>query len=144
MNSELRLARSRQITDHYYEETYERNTEMDFNKQKPIYMQIADTLCERIVAGEWGVDERIPSARDVAAKLGVNPNTVMRTFDYLQNAEIIYNRRGVGYFVDSKAKNNIVAMNRQYFINEELPYLLQRMNMLGITLDEIAQMSNNK
>lgn len=117
---------------------------MDFNKQKPIYLQIADTLCERIVAGEWGVDERIPSARDVAAKLGVNPNTVMRTFDYLQNAEIIYNRRGVGYFVDSKAKNNIVAMNRQYFIDEELPYLLQRMNMLGITLDEIAQMSNNK
>ncbi len=55
---------------------------MDFKKQKPIYLQIADTLCERIVAGEWQVDERVPSVRDVAAELGVNPNTVMRTYDY--------------------------------------------------------------
>ena len=58
------------------------NIVMDFKKQKPIYLQIADTLSERILAGEWQVDERVPSVRDVAAELGVNPNTVMRTYDY--------------------------------------------------------------
>ena len=115
---------------------------MDFNKQKPIYLQIADTLCGHILADEWGVDERIPSVRDIAGSLGVNPNTVMRTFDYLQNAEIIYNRRGVGYFVDPKAKERIVAQSKQYFVNEELPYFVQRMNMLGITIDEISQYMN--
>jgi DNA-binding transcriptional regulator YhcF (GntR family) len=69
---------------------------MDFRKQKPIYLQIVDRMSERIVAGEWSEDERVPSVREVAAELGVNPNTVMRTFEYLQNAEIIYNRRGMG------------------------------------------------
>ncbi|MBR1833937.1 MAG: GntR family transcriptional regulator [Bacteroidales bacterium] len=112
---------------------------MDFNKQKPIYLQIADTMCERIVAGEWGEDERVPSVRDVAATLGVNPNTVMRTFDYLQNAEIVYNRRGLGYYVSPKAKDRILGLNRQYFINEELPYFVQRMKMLGFTYEDLAE-----
>ena len=113
---------------------------MDFKKQKPIYLQIADTLCERIMAGEWSVDERVPSVRDVAAKIGVNPNTVMRTFDYLQQSEIIYNRRGVGYFVAEHAAEHIQQINRMYFVNEELPYFFQRMNMLGITLDDLRQL----
>lgn len=115
---------------------------MDFKKQKPIYLQIADQLCERIVAGEWREDERIPSVRDVAAELAVNPNTVMRTFDHLQGAEIIYNRRGVGYFVSPKAQNRILKLNRQSFIEDELPYFFQRMKMLGITLQEVEQMMN--
>lgn len=113
---------------------------MDFKKQNPIYLQIADTLCERIVADEWAVDERIPSVRDVAAELAVNPNTVMRTFDYLQGSDIIYNRRGVGYFVASKAKERIKKMHRQRFIDEDLPYLVQKMRMLDITIDEIKEM----
>ena len=112
---------------------------MDFNKQKPIYLQIADTMCERIMAGEWGEDERVPSVRDVAASLGVNPNTVMRTFDYLQNAEIVYNRRGMGYYVSPKAKELIMKMHRKTFLEEELPYFVQRMNMLGLTWDDLIK-----
>ena len=114
---------------------------MDFKKQKPIYLQMADRLCERIMAGEWDDDERIPSVRELAATLGVNPNTAMRTFDYLQNAEIIYNRRGVGYFVAPKAKEQIVKQNRQYFIEEELPEFVQRMNMLGLTWEDLMQVT---
>lgn len=116
---------------------------MDFKKLKPIYLQIADTLCERILASEWGPDERVPSVREIASNLGVNPNTVMRTFDYLQNAEIIYNRRGVGYFVAPKACDRIVKLHRQYFIDEELPYFFQRMNMLGITFEELQTLKDN-
>ena len=114
---------------------------MDFNKQKPIYLQIADTMCERIMAGEWGEDERVPSVRDVAAELGVNPNTVMRTYDHLQNAEIIYNRRGVGYFVEAKAGERIRKMHRQEFLDEELPFFVQCMNMLGFTWEELINES---
>lgn len=117
---------------------------MDFKKQKPIYLQIADTLCERIVASEWGVDERMPSVRDVAAELGVNPNTVMRTYEYLQGKEIIYNRRGVGYFVETKANERILKIHRQDFINDELPYLVQRMNMLGLTWEDLMAESQTK
>ncbi len=110
---------------------------MDFKKQKPIYLQIADTLCERIMTGQWGDDERIPSVRDVAAELGVNPNTVMRTYEYLQTAEVIYNRRGVGYFVAPKASELILKLHRQDFIHDELPYIVQRMNMLGLSWNDL-------
>lgn len=113
---------------------------MEFKKQKPIYLQIADTLCERIVAHVWEPDERLASVRDVAEELGVNPNTVMRTFDFLQTNGIIYNRRGVGYFVSPDAVKRILKMQRKYFFEEEWPVVRQRMQMLGISFDELKEM----
>ena len=110
---------------------------MDFKKQKPIYLQIADRLMEQVLAGQLKVDDRLPSVRDVAASMGVNPNTVMRTFEFLQNEEIIYNRRGVGYFVGADAKERILAEMRREFLEEELPYIRQRMKTLGIAFEEL-------
>lgn len=112
---------------------------MNFKKQKPIYLQIADTMSVRILEGEWGGDERIPSVRDVAAELGVNPNTVLRTYEYLQTAEIIYNRRGVGYFVSPKAVQRIQKMHQQDFLDNELPYFKQRMKMLGLSWEDVVK-----
>lgn len=113
---------------------------MDFKKSKPIYMQIADTMCERILADEWEADGRIPSVRDVAAALGVNPNTAMRAFDYLQSEEIIYPRRGEGYFLDKQAKKHILKMHRRQFMEDEAPYFLNRMKMLGISWEELREL----
>lgn len=110
---------------------------MDFRKQKPIFQQIADRLCERIVAGEWESDGRIASVRDVAAELGVTPNTAMRSFEYLQQREIIYNRRGTGYYVSPDASERIIEMQRKEFFEEELPLILQKMKMLGLSLDDL-------
>ena len=110
---------------------------MDFKPQKPIYLQIADTLCERIVKGEWGAEERFPSVRDVATELGVNPNTVLRSFDYLQSAEIISNRRGVGYFLTSDAASKILAVQRKEFLEQELPALLQKIKLLGLSINDL-------
>ena len=110
---------------------------MEFRKQKPIYLQIADRLMEQILQGEPAEDDRMPSVRDVAASMGVNPNTVMRTFEQLQSEEIIYNRRGVGYFVSPDAKKKILAEQRREFLEEELPLIKQRMKMLGIGIDEL-------
>ena len=114
---------------------------MDFMKQKPIYQQIADTLCERIVGGEWKADDRIPSVREVSIQLGVNPNTVMRTFELLQQANIIYNKRGVGYFVAPDATERIQAHKRKEFIDEELPDFLQKMKLLGLTFADLEQLT---
>ena len=110
---------------------------MDFKKQKSIYLQIADTLCERIVSGEWKPDDRIPSVRDVAAEMGVNPNTVLRSFDQLQSSEIIYNRRGVGYFSASDAVEKILEIQRREFLEEEWPAVLQKMKMLNLSPEEL-------
>lgn len=112
---------------------------MEFRKQKPIYLQIADRLMERVLAGELKGDDRMPSVRDVAVAMGVNPNTVMRTFEYLQGEEIIYNRRGVGYFVSPDATQKILAEQRREFLEEELPFIKQKMKMLGIGIEELSR-----
>ena len=112
---------------------------MEFRKQKPIYLQIADRLMERVLAGELKGDDRMPSVRDVAVNMGVNPNTVMRTFEQLQSEEIIYNRRGVGYFVSPDAKKRILAEQRREFLEEELPLIKQKMQMLGITFEDVMK-----
>ena len=112
---------------------------MDFKKQKPIFQQIADTLCERIVGGEWKAEERIPSVRDIAVQLGVNPNTIVRTFDYMQQAEIIYNKRGLGYFVTKGAKKQILKARKKEFMKERLPELFRQMQLLDISIDDVAE-----
>ena len=110
---------------------------MEFRKQIPIYLQIADRLMEQVLAGELKEEDRVPSVRDVAEAMGVNPNTVMRTFEYLQGAEIIYNRRGVGYFVSPDAQQKILEKQRREFIEDDLPIIKQKMRMLGIDLREL-------
>ena len=111
---------------------------MDFRKQKPIYLQIADRLMEQVLAGQLKTDDRMPSVRDVAVQMGVNPNTVVRTYDYLQQEEIIFNRRGVGYFVAEGADQRVLALQRREFLEEELPYIRQRMKTLGISINELT------
>ena len=110
---------------------------MEFRKQKPIYLQIADRLMEQVLAGELKEEDRVPPVRDVAEAMGVNPNTVMRTFEYLQGAEIIYNRRGVGYFVSPDAQQKILEKQRREFIEDDLLIIKQKMKMLGIDLREL-------
>lgn len=111
---------------------------MEFRKQKSIYQQIADRLMDQLLAGTPPANERMPSVRDVAVSLGVNPNTVMRSFDYLQQEGIIYNRRGVGYFASPDAKEKILAIQRREFLEENLPIIKQKMRLLGISIDELT------
>ena len=110
---------------------------MEFKKNKPIYMQISDGLCERIVAGEWKAGERIVSIRDFAAELGVNPNTMQRAYDILQQDGIIFNRRGLGYFVSEDAKEHILKIQRKDFMENEVPEFIQKMEMLGLRIEDI-------
>lgn len=108
---------------------------MEFNEHKAIYLQIADTLCERIVSGKWSAQERIPSVRELGASLGVNPNTVVRSYDYLQQMEIIYNKRGIGYFVTDNAKDVIIKEQKAHFVENELPQVAKKMQLLAVTID---------
>ena len=77
---------------------------MEFSQPKGIYQQIADQMRDRILAGEWHEGERIPSVRELAVGVGVNPNTVTKSYQALLDREIIENQRGLGYFVAADAK----------------------------------------
>lgn len=79
---------------------------MEFNSNKAIYLQISDIICEKILSGELKADDRIPSVREYGASIGVNPNTVMRTYEKLTNEGIIYNKRGIGYFIGERARTS--------------------------------------
>ena len=81
---------------------------MEFSQPKGIYQQIADQMRDRILAGEWHEGERIPSVRELAVGVGVNPNTVTKSYQALLDREIIENQRGLGYFVAADAKQRIL------------------------------------
>ena len=110
---------------------------MEFNNNKAIYLQIADLICENILSQKWKVNERIPSIREIAVDLEVNPNTVVRTYNYLQDIEIIQNKRGIGYFVASEGLEKTLNYKKKEFIEIELPDIYKKMDLLGITIDQL-------
>ena len=82
---------------------------MNFKDSKPIYLQIAERIMDEILQGVYSEQARIPSVREYAAQVEVNANTVVRSFDYLQQQQVIFNRRGLGYFVADGAKKEYAA-----------------------------------
>lgn len=110
---------------------------MNFNDNQAIYLQIADWISDKIMKGEWEAENRIPSVRELGALLEVNPNTVMRAYEKLQVQDVIYNRRGIGYFVSPNADKNIRCEQRNAFFCEELPHIFQRMELLSVDISEI-------
>jgi len=112
---------------------------MEFNDNKAIYLQIADILCEQILTGEWPPQEKIPSVREMGMTLQVNPNTVLRTYDYLQQKDIIFNKRGIGYFVEEDAVKKILEIRRVNFFEITLPAFYKTISLLQIKPEEILE-----
>lgn len=109
---------------------------MDFDDNKPIYIQIADNICEQILAGMLKPGERIPSVREWGMTIGVNPNTVARSYEQLSDRQIIANQRGIGYFVTADAIDRIQEKSRTLFLEEELPAMIKKAELLGINLKD--------
>lgn len=116
---------------------------MNFIQNQSIFIQIADRIADRVLDDTYKADERIPSVRELALEMEVNPNTVMRSYERLQNREIIYNKRGIGYFISPDAKEKIKAIRHREFIEEVLPHVFNEMILLGVSLDEIAEAYTN-
>jgi DNA-binding transcriptional regulator YhcF (GntR family) len=112
---------------------------MEFKNTKAIYLQIADYICEQILTGRWSENDRIPSVRELGVALEVNPNTVMRTYDFLQDKEIIFNKRGIGYFVNENAKAKTIELRKKHFLEEDLPLVFKNMELIGMNLREVEK-----
>ncbi|MGM9476769.1 GntR family transcriptional regulator [Pedobacter sp. GSP4] len=110
---------------------------MEFRDNKAIYLQIAEYVCEHILLGKWKADEKVPSVRELAVEMEVNPNTVMRTYELLQNKNIINNKRGIGFFVDEAAISHVKNYRRQQFIQDELPVVFRNIYLLNIGFEEL-------
>ena len=110
---------------------------MMFTNDKPIFQQMADRLSDEILACVYQDDDRIPSVREYAVLLEVNTNTAVKAYEELSRANIIYNKRGLGYFVTPGAKQQILTERKQTFMKEQLPELFRQMHLLGITLEDV-------
>ena len=110
---------------------------MEFRQNQAIYLQIADHITERIISGTWAEGERIPSIREMSEDIEVNPNTVMRSYGYLQDLGIIYNQRGIGYFVAEDAYQKTLELKKKNFIRRELPRIFRTMDLLHLSCEDL-------
>lgn len=110
---------------------------MTFTNEKAIFLQMADRLCDEILAGTYRGDDRIPSVREYAVMLGVNTNTAVKTYELLAREGVIYNRRGMGYYVSPDARQQILERRRVEFREQTLPELFRQMRLLDIDIAEI-------
>ena len=111
---------------------------MNFNESSPIYLQIADKLCDGVLSGLYTVGQRIPSVREMAVAIEVNPNTVQRTYTTLQEWGIVEMRRGQGYFVAADALARTRTRRRRILEQEEIPRLLEYLNALSMSIDQFS------
>ncbi|MDB5024175.1 MAG: ytrA 1 [Mucilaginibacter sp.] len=110
---------------------------MEFRDNQAIYLQIAAFVSENILLGKWPAEQKIPSVRELAIALEVNPNTVMRSYEFLQNQGVIYNKRGLGLFVSPEGYDKVKAYRKERFIQQDLAEFFRTIYLLDISLDEL-------
>lgn len=112
---------------------------MKYKTDKPIYLQIVDYICSQIIQDKWDINNRTPSVRELSILLVVNPNTVVRAFENIEQLGIVYNKRGIGFFIEEDAKEKIDKLYKEEFFQENLPELFEKMKILKISVEEIAK-----
>lgn len=112
---------------------------MDFRENPAIYIQIAEYVCEQILLRRWKLGDKLVSIRELAMSMEVNPNTVQRAYDFLQQRDIIANSRGIGYFIEDSALERIVAFRREQFMENELPVFMKTIYLLQIDFKDLQK-----
>ena len=112
---------------------------MEFQKKDAIYLQIVEKICENILEKRWQEGEKIPSVRELAVDIEVNPNTIMRSYTYLQDMGIIFMKRGIGYFVSDNAYQEIIKIMKEDFIKHDLPRFFKTIDLLKLDFEELKK-----
>lgn len=107
---------------------------------RPIYVRLADQICDRILMNEYLELSRIPSVREYAVSQQVNPATAARAFEILERNGIVFNKRGLGFFVSQEAKSIIRSMRMQTLLSEESKLFFSRISVIGITPKQLREM----
>ncbi|WP_150268278.1 GntR family transcriptional regulator [Paenibacillus tepidiphilus] len=109
---------------------------IEFDNNQPIYLQIMNYLKVEIITGKLKPGDKIPSVRELAAELQINPNTVQRTFQELEREEIVETRRGMGRYVTGKEET--IMTIKQEMAQDVLDRFIRGMQELGFQEDEIV------
>ncbi len=112
---------------------------MQWQANKPIYEQLVEQLVAAILDGRLGSGDALPSVRQLAADMQVNPLTVQRALAQLADLGVVGKRRGVGSFVAEGARDRLLAQERHRFLAQEWPLIKARMARLGLSLEQLLQ-----
>lgn len=110
---------------------------MDFRETQAIYLQIVEWICEQIILQVWNTGDKIPSVRELAVELEVNPNTIARTYEHLQSMELVVNKRGIGLFVADRSRDKATEYLKKQFIEKNLPQMFNYIKLLNISMEEL-------
>jgi GntR family transcriptional regulator len=113
---------------------------LDFNNDVPIYIQIAKAIEENILKGVFEEENVIPSTTEISVKYKINPATVAKGFNLLVDEGIIYKKRGVGMFVVTGSKENLIRKRKENFYNNYIVALIEEAKKLDISSSDIIKM----
>lgn len=117
--------------------------QISWNDKDPIYRQLRDRLVEMILEGVYGDGDVLPSVRQVSSELRINPITVSKAYQSLVEEELVEKRRGLGMYVCDGAGEKLARLERDRFLNEEWPLILDRIQRLGLSAQALLDGSDN-
>lgn len=108
---------------------------VDFSNEKPIYLQIVGQIQKKMIVGEYACDQRLPSVREMASEFKVNPNTMQRAFQELENQGLVYSVRTSGRYVTKN--QSMIDQLKEETIKKEIHQFFLTMDSIGVDLDQI-------
>jgi len=108
---------------------------MEFNNNTPIYLQIIESIKQDIVVGKLTVGQKMPSVREFAAILKVNPNTVQRVYQELDREKVTFTKRGMGTYVTNE--KHIIELLKEEILKKIVHDFLEGMNKLGFSDEKV-------
>jgi GntR family transcriptional regulator len=112
-----------------------------WNDSQPIYWQLKERTVAMILDGTLAEGEALPSVRTVASEFQLNPITVSKSYQALVDEGLVEKRRGLGMFVCQGAHKNLIASERNKFLNDEWPAMLNRIDQLGLSIEQLLNKS---
>ena len=117
---------------------------MDFKPNYPIYLQVADFICEKVLTRTWLDNDKLPSVKELSVTTSVNPNTVIKALGYLQDNNILTTQRGIGYFLTEAAYQQTLELKRRQFIEDDIPALFANMKLLDVPIEQLISLHAQK
>ncbi|MEI8215989.1 MAG: GntR family transcriptional regulator [Eubacteriales bacterium] len=113
---------------------------MNFNNEKPIYIQLAEWMEDAILSGAFAEDAQVPSTTEISINYKINPATALKGINILVDSEIIYKKRGLGMFVSIGAKEKILEKRKVDFFDNFIASLVSEADKLGLEKNEVVSM----
>jgi GntR family transcriptional regulator len=114
-------------------------TAIQWNDGAPIYRQLKERVIAMMLDGVLKPGDALPSVRQVAAEYQLNPITVSRAYQELADEALVEKRRGLGMYVTEEASKKLLASERERFLSEEWPQVMERIQRLGLRADELLK-----